>query len=110
MMRQCNTVDMTRRSPSYEVRLAKYSSRAFEVYVPTLRREDIDPTIFERSIARIQGLARLLVLEKMKDGQTRDSSSRLAAHFVVVRMPIEDTTGESASTRVISRAQKLFQD
>ncbi|SJL01059.1 uncharacterized protein ARMOST_04375 [Armillaria ostoyae] len=52
MMRQCNTVDMTRRSPSYEVRLAKYSSRAFEVYVPTLRREDIDPTIFERSIAR----------------------------------------------------------
>ncbi|KAK0231590.1 hypothetical protein IW262DRAFT_1454613 [Armillaria fumosa] len=73
MMRQCNTVDMTRRSPSYEVRLAKYSSRAFEVYVPTLRREDIDPTIFERSIARIQGLARLLVLEKIKDGQTRDS-------------------------------------
>ncbi|KAK0492741.1 ankyrin repeat protein [Armillaria luteobubalina] len=73
MMRQCNTVDMTRRSPSYEVRLAKYSSRAFEVYVTTLRREDIDPTIFERSIARIQGLARLLVLEKIKDGQTRDS-------------------------------------
>ncbi|PBL01634.1 ankyrin [Armillaria gallica] len=72
MMRQCNTVDMTRRSPSYEVRLAKYSSRAFEVYVPTLRREDIDPTIFERSIARIHGLARLLVLEKIKDGQTRD--------------------------------------
>ncbi len=45
MMQQCNTVDMTRRSPSYEVRLAKYSSRAFEVYVPTLRREDIDPTV-----------------------------------------------------------------
>ncbi|KAK0455652.1 uncharacterized protein EV420DRAFT_1692258 [Desarmillaria tabescens] len=45
----------------------------FEVYVPTLRHEDIDPTIFEHSIARIQGLTWLLVLEKIKDGQTHDS-------------------------------------
>ncbi|KAF7300964.1 Ankyrin repeat protein [Mycena indigotica] len=71
MMRQCNTVDMTRRSPSYEVRLAKYSGRAYEVYVPTLSRSDIDPTIYERSIARITGLARLLVLEKLTDTDTR---------------------------------------
>ncbi|KAI0367118.1 ankyrin [Pilatotrama ljubarskyi] len=71
MMRQCNTVDMTRRSPSYEVRLMKYASRGFEVHVPTLRREDIDPTIFERSILRVQGLARLLVLERLRDADTR---------------------------------------
>lgn len=45
MMRQCNTVDMTRRSPSYEVRLAKYSSRGYEVYVPELRRDEVDPTV-----------------------------------------------------------------
>ena len=45
MMRQANTVDMTRRSPSYEVRLTKYSMRGFEVYVPALKREDIDPTV-----------------------------------------------------------------
>ena len=45
MMRQCNTIDLTRRSPSYEVRLAKYSSRGFEVYVPSLRRAEIDPTV-----------------------------------------------------------------
>lgn len=45
MMRQCNTVDMTRRSPSYEVRLAKYSSRGYEVYVPGLLRGEIDPTV-----------------------------------------------------------------
>ena len=45
MMRQANTVDITRRSPSYEVRLAKYAARGFEVYVPELRREDIDPTV-----------------------------------------------------------------
>ena len=45
MMRQCNLVDITRRSPSYEVRLAKYASRGFEIYVPDLRRVDIDPTV-----------------------------------------------------------------
>jgi hypothetical protein len=45
MMRQANTVDMTRRSPSYEVRLAKYSSRGFEVYIPGLKRSEIDPTV-----------------------------------------------------------------
>jgi len=68
---QANTVDMTRRSPSYEVRLAKYSNRGFEVYVPNLNREDVDPTIFERSINRIEGLARLLVLEKLSDPDDR---------------------------------------
>ena len=45
MMRQANTIDITRRSPSYEVRLAKYASRGFEIYVPDLRRVDIDPTV-----------------------------------------------------------------
>jgi hypothetical protein len=45
MMRQSNTVDVTRRSPSYEVRLAKYSSRGFEVYVPGLKRDEVDPTV-----------------------------------------------------------------
>ncbi|KAJ3512423.1 hypothetical protein NLJ89_g3531 [Agrocybe chaxingu] len=71
MMRQCNTVDVTRRSPSYEVRLSKYSNRAFEVYVPTLVRGEIDPTIYERSIVKMEGLARLLVLEKLKDNDIR---------------------------------------
>ncbi|KAI0059307.1 ankyrin [Artomyces pyxidatus] len=71
IMRQANTVDMTRRSPSYEVRLAKYASRGFEVYIPALKREDVDPTIYERSINRIQGLARLLVLEKLARPEVR---------------------------------------
>lgn len=44
-MRQANTVDVTRRSPSYEIRLAKYASRGFEVLIPNLRRSDIDPTV-----------------------------------------------------------------
>ncbi|PPQ86286.1 hypothetical protein CVT25_005507, partial [Psilocybe cyanescens] len=45
LMRQCNTVEMTRRSPSYEVRLAKYSQRSLEIYVPALERSNIDPTV-----------------------------------------------------------------
>ncbi|KAH9970349.1 ankyrin repeat-containing domain protein, partial [Lactifluus volemus] len=71
MMRQSNTVDMTRRSPSYEVRLAKYSSRGFEVYIPGLKRAEIDPTIYERSISRVQGLARLLAIEKLATPRAR---------------------------------------
>ncbi|KAF8890473.1 hypothetical protein BD779DRAFT_1671404 [Infundibulicybe gibba] len=70
MMRQCNTVDMSRRSPSYEARLSKYSSRGFEVYVPTLRRGDIDPTIYEQPIRQTKGLARLLALEGLADTDT----------------------------------------
>ncbi len=64
-MTQRNTVDLTRRSPSYENRLSKYSHRGFEVFWPQLDRSRIDPTIFERSFGRTMGLARLLVLEKL---------------------------------------------
>lgn len=45
LMRQANTVDMTRRSPSYEIRLSKYAARGFEIFVPDLRRADVDPTV-----------------------------------------------------------------
>ncbi len=46
---QTNTIDLTRRSPSYENRLSKYSHRGFEVHWSLLDRSRIDPTIFERS-------------------------------------------------------------
>lgn len=41
-IRQANTIDMTQRSPSYEVRLAKYANRGFEVYFPQLDRLRLD--------------------------------------------------------------------
>ncbi|KAK6512296.1 hypothetical protein TWF481_001186 [Arthrobotrys musiformis] len=72
-MLQCNDVDITRRSPSYEFRLGKYRKRGFEVYYPALAREKIDPTIYERSINRLKGLAKLLVLERLPDVEERDS-------------------------------------
>ncbi|CAG8970761.1 hypothetical protein HYALB_00001546 [Hymenoscyphus albidus] len=72
-MTQCNTIDLSRRSPSYENRLSKYSHRGFEVHWPLLDRTRIDPTIFERSFGRTQGLARLLILEKLPKASDRDS-------------------------------------
>jgi hypothetical protein len=72
-MTQVNTIDLTRRSPSYENRLSKYSHRGFEVYWPHLDRSRIDPTIFERSFGRTLGLARLLVLEKLPTPTDRDA-------------------------------------
>ncbi|KAF8969053.1 hypothetical protein BDZ97DRAFT_1594843, partial [Flammula alnicola] len=41
LMRQCNIVDISRRSPSYEMRLAKYAKRGFEILVPALEREAV---------------------------------------------------------------------
>lgn len=72
-MTQRNTIDLTRRSPSYESRLSKYSHRGFEVYWPLLERSRIDPTIYERNFARTVGLARLLVLERLPTKSERES-------------------------------------
>ncbi|KAG4030376.1 hypothetical protein MFRU_012g01140 [Monilinia fructicola] len=69
---QCNTIDLTRRSPSYENRLSKYSHRGFEVHWPMLDRSRLDPTIFERSFGRTEGLARLLILEKLPKTADRE--------------------------------------
>lgn len=71
-MTQVNTVDLSRRSPSYESRLSKYSHRGFEAYWPLLERQRVDPTIFERSFARTMGLARLLVLETLPKPDDRE--------------------------------------
>lgn len=69
---QINHIDLSRRSPSYENRLSKYSHRGFELYFPDLQRSRIDPAIFERSFQRTLGLARLLVLERLPTSSSRD--------------------------------------
>ncbi|KAF9895110.1 Ankyrin repeat domain-containing protein 60 [Aspergillus nanangensis] len=69
---QRNTIDLTRRSPSYENRLSKYSHRGFEIYWPQLERSRIDPTIFERSFSRTVGLGRLLVFEQLPRAVDRE--------------------------------------
>lgn len=69
---QINPIDLSRRSPSYENRLSKYSHRNFEVYWPELDRTRVDPTIYERSFQRTLGLARLLVLERLPTTNARE--------------------------------------
>ncbi|KAI9736997.1 MAG: hypothetical protein M1834_000586 [Cirrosporium novae-zelandiae] len=72
-MTQINSIDLTRRSPSYENRLSKYSHRGFEVFWSALDRSRIDPTIFERNLSRMVGLARILVVEKLPKPDDRDA-------------------------------------
>ncbi|KAK6355467.1 hypothetical protein TWF696_004564 [Orbilia brochopaga] len=74
-MLQCNDIDITRRSPSYEHRLAKYRKRGFEIYYPALDRKIIDPTIYERNLrgSGMKGLAKLLVLERLPTENERDN-------------------------------------
>ncbi|PGH35322.1 hypothetical protein GX50_01786 [[Emmonsia] crescens] len=69
---QTNSIDLTRRSPSYENRLAKYAHRGFEVYWPALDRSKLDPTIFERSFNHVVGLARLMVMERLPTQISRE--------------------------------------
>ncbi|PGH04470.1 hypothetical protein GX51_03461 [Blastomyces parvus] len=70
---QANCIDLTRRSPSYENRLAKYAHRGFEVYWSALDRSRLDPTIFERSFNHVVGLARLMVMEKLPTQSSREN-------------------------------------
>lgn len=69
--RQANVVDMSRRSPSYEMRLAKYAERGFEVVVPGLTRDRVDPFIYEKRFDQVQGLSRLLLLERLRTPEAR---------------------------------------
>ncbi|CAB4474476.1 ankyrin [Rhizophagus irregularis] len=71
IIKQCNVIDLTRRSPSYEMRLAKYTERGFEIKVHSLERSRIDPTIYEKSFEKLNGLARLLVLERLNTPENR---------------------------------------
>ncbi|PPR07014.1 hypothetical protein CVT26_005209 [Gymnopilus dilepis] len=65
IIRQANTIDISRRSPSYEMRLAKYASRGFEVYIPSLERAKVNASLYDRYLPTWpRGLARLLVLER----------------------------------------------
>ena len=68
---QANTVDMTRRSPSYELRLSKYASRGFSTLIPSMDESKIDPQIFEKRFDQLQGLAKLIVLTRLGTQQSR---------------------------------------
>lgn len=51
---QSMTVDLSRRSPSYEMRLAKYARRGYEIFLPDLRREEIDSAVCTQANVRTE--------------------------------------------------------
>ncbi|KAJ3167489.1 hypothetical protein HK101_011768 [Irineochytrium annulatum] len=71
IMTQTNTIDLTRRSPSYETRLAKYADRGFEIRIHGLDRSKVDPQLYEKSFDKCQGLSRLLLFEALKGSEAR---------------------------------------
>ncbi|KAH8806113.1 ankyrin repeat protein [Xylogone sp. PMI_703] len=64
-----NTIDLSRRSPSYENRLWKYRNQNFDVFWDGLDRSQIDEEYFRRfvedfgDLKSLQGLARLIFSE-----------------------------------------------
>ncbi|GBG29004.1 BTB/POZ domain-containing protein KCTD7 [Hondaea fermentalgiana] len=58
-----NLIDVARRSPTYESRLAKYGKRGFRVAVPGFDRNDISWDFLVKPVGECIGLARLLRLE-----------------------------------------------
>ncbi|KAF7948486.1 uncharacterized protein EAE97_003897 [Botrytis byssoidea] len=61
-----NTVDLTRRSPSYENRLFKYRQHKFDVFWELLDRSQIQSLDFEKTKPwHFKGLARLVMFERL---------------------------------------------
>ena len=100
IMTQSNTVDMSRRSPSYEMRLAKYANRGFEVIVPSLDRDRVDPFVFEKRFDQAKGLSRLLLLEKLRTPEER----------LRYRIERQMKSKGASNWRLISRLQQLERD
>lgn len=71
LVNQRNPINLTRRSPTYEMRLAKYAQRGFEVPVPELQKDRVNPTIFERPWNKVTGLAKLILLERLRTPEAR---------------------------------------
>jgi len=61
-----NTIDLSRRSLSYELRLAKYASRGFAVSVTGFDHSRVDPNLFDKPFYMLRGLSKLIVLDKLR--------------------------------------------
>ncbi|PYH37815.1 uncharacterized protein BO87DRAFT_413209 [Aspergillus neoniger CBS 115656] len=71
-----NTINLTRRSPSYEMRLFKYRKQNFEVFWESLDRSRVDMDLFEKLFSdrsihpkNVKGLARLILGEIAVSGR-----------------------------------------
>lgn len=62
-----NTVNINKKSSSYEYRLSKYGKRGYAVSVPNFTEENLNEQIYLKQPHQLKGLAKLLVLEKLDD-------------------------------------------
>ncbi|PBK83602.1 hypothetical protein ARMGADRAFT_1037772 [Armillaria gallica] len=90
MMHQSNTVDMSRRSPSYENCLAKFAARGYEIRVPTLKRDNVNLKIYSLCPSHLHGLALLLYLENQMVLETRKLHSPSGDHIHGIHTQVVD--------------------
>ncbi|KAI1271374.1 ankyrin repeat protein [Xylaria sp. FL0933] len=60
-----NSIDLSRRSPSYENRLWKYRNQNFEVFCDSLERSRIDQSYFEEFVYNVEDLSKLTGLARL---------------------------------------------
>ncbi|CAK9095401.1 Uncharacterized protein R883 [Durusdinium trenchii] len=66
-----NTIDLSRRSTSFEMRLAKYGSRGFGALAEDVDERRVSPGIYSEHVGDLRGLPRLFVLDTLlADGAT----------------------------------------
>jgi hypothetical protein len=81
---QCNTVDVTRRSLSYEHRILKYKGRGFAL-CGSIDHSRINPVIYDLPLRELQGAAKLLVLDKRASvGDKRLEDCHSSWYYTVV--------------------------
>jgi len=74
LTKRYNLVNVSRRSLTYEQRLAKYAKRGFAVAVPNLDKRKIDRALLSKRPSDVQGLSKLIVF----DFQQQQSSQGIA--------------------------------
>jgi hypothetical protein len=67
----CSEVNITRINPKFEERLHKYGANGNEIVLPKIDYNRINPIIFEEKINNLQGVAKLLVLERLSNKQDK---------------------------------------
>lgn len=105
---QSNVIDLSRRSPSFESRLDKYRQRGFEVLWPELDRTRICPGILDQPLARTQGLAKLLVMERLGPTQRKSSDSQQISSYYTMSIPYGPGWNAAKIRDVLERRDKTM--
>jgi hypothetical protein len=82
---QCNTVDVTRLSLSYERRIVKFKYRGGFALCGPIDRSQINPVIYDLPLRELRGAAKLLVLDKRASvGDKRPEDYHYSWYYTVI--------------------------